>query len=82
MSVIPPGSLGNDPSLQVTACEWTGVLLGCFEMMKPVPPARKLTQQRLLQMSHILQSWEREIRIEIHSEDPTCQNHATDFKIF
>lgn len=34
-------------------------------MMKLIPPARRLTQQRSLQMSHILQSWEREIRVEI-----------------
>lgn len=81
MSVIPPCSLGKDPSLQVTACQWAGGLLGCFEM-KQIPPLRKLTQQRLLQMSHSLQSWEREIRIEIYSEDPTGQNYATDFKIF
>lgn len=34
-------------------------------MMKLIPPARRLSQQRLLQMSHTLQSWEREIRVEI-----------------
>lgn len=72
----------NDPTLQVTTCEWAGVLLACFGMMKLIPPSRRLTQQRSLQMLHILKSWEREIRLGIHLEDPAFQYYATDSEPF